>query len=54
MEKSPREAESKLAEKSARIAALDNLGTIASRLHKDAISANIDQNAISDVISLVH
>ena len=46
-------ADSKSMEKSARVAALDYLGTVASRLRKDAVAVSIDQNAINDVISLV-
>ena len=40
-------------EKSARVAALDYLGTVASRLRKDVFAVSIDQNAVNDVISLV-
>jgi len=46
-------ADTKSVEKSARIAALDYLGTVASRLRKDAIAVSIDQNAVNDVISVV-
>ena len=50
VDKSSRETDTK----SARVAALDYLGTIASRLRKDAIAVSIDQNSINSVISLVH
>ena len=40
-------------EKSARVAALDYLGTIASRLRKDSLAASVDQNAVNDIITMV-
>jgi len=53
LDRSPREADTKPVDKSARIAALDYLGTVASRLRKDAVAVSIDQNAVDDLVSLV-
>jgi len=40
-------------EKSARVAALDYLGTVASRLRQNAIGVSVDQNEVDSIISLV-
>jgi len=53
VDKSSRETDTKPVDKSARVAALDYLGTIASRLRKDAVAVSIDQNAVNNIVSLV-
>jgi len=40
-------------DKSARIAALDYLGTVVSRLRKEAVAVGVDQTAVDDLISSV-
>ena len=40
-------------DRSARVSALDYLGTVASRLRKDAIAVSIDDSEIDSIISLV-
>ena len=51
--KTSRDADTKTMDKSARVAALDYLGTIASRIRKDSLAASVDQNAVSDIVTMV-